>query len=341
MLQRKFVIGLIVLFTLLGLRHFSNANTLPYINGIIWSPDGLSYAMSDNRGVISIWDGVLSELTTSFEGHSDYINQLAWSIDGKLLASASADHTARVWDVKTGLLVVTLEHDLSVNSVAWDSNGYLLTGTSLVDYEDRPAAIRIWDIVTGELLKTKPFPADRITFTSDYSHILVSPDTGLYLSVLSYPSLIEIGQLPMVSNLMIDPESGQRDYITSNAFELSATQIAVGYVNGFIRVWDIQTNMLIATYVASDSIFNPFDEFYSTKVKSLAFYDGLLLAVAADGTTRQWDTETGALIAEAQLPSVVTATWSPDGTRLAYVPFSDDGTRAETGVTIVSPFEQP
>ncbi len=55
-----------------------------------------------------------------FEGHAEGVEAIAFSPDGQLLASGSRDHTIRLWDAKTGVVLRVLEgHTASVTTIAF------------------------------------------------------------------------------------------------------------------------------------------------------------------------------------------------------------------------------
>ncbi|ETO03176.1 G-protein beta WD-40 repeats containing protein, partial [Reticulomyxa filosa] len=59
-------------------------------------------------GVIEIWNAVTGKQMRKFQAH--YIKNMQFSSDSQLLASPSLDGTMRIWDVKSGNEVQTLEY---------------------------------------------------------------------------------------------------------------------------------------------------------------------------------------------------------------------------------------
>jgi WD40 repeat protein len=75
------------------------------------------------------------------------MNSVAFSPDGESLASGSHDYRVRLWEVKTGRAVRTLEgHAGGVNSVAFAPDGESLASGS-DDY-----SVRLWEVKTGRLI---------------------------------------------------------------------------------------------------------------------------------------------------------------------------------------------
>jgi WD40 repeat protein len=90
--------------------------------------------------------GVGQPLVRVLAGHSHIVLALALSPDGTRLASGSMDHTAIVWDLKTGIQLHTLDNRGStVTSVAWTAGGQLIVTAG----DDGVA--RVWDGGSGQL----------------------------------------------------------------------------------------------------------------------------------------------------------------------------------------------
>jgi WD40 repeat protein/serine/threonine protein kinase len=145
-------------------------------------PVWLTYASSgqlatgscDNQAML--WNtarGALAKFELArFEGHTNSVVALAFAPDGARFASASADHTAKLWSVFGGELLVTASgHRAALTAIAFAPDGVRLA-TGSKDHE-----VKLWDVVTGELLAS--FPHD-----GDITKLAFAPD-GALLAVAS------------------------------------------------------------------------------------------------------------------------------------------------------------
>lgn len=70
-----------------------------WVNGIRFSPDGLSFASLSDDGLLKVWETVSGKNLLIFRGHIAGLNQLAWHPDGKRIYTTSSDNTVKAWDI--------------------------------------------------------------------------------------------------------------------------------------------------------------------------------------------------------------------------------------------------
>ena len=77
--------------------------------------------------MIYICDAATGAKKQTLQGHTSAVMGVAWHPDGDRLASASTDRSVRVWDPRTGKLMLSLV-DLSsqMTTVAWSPDGKTL-----------------------------------------------------------------------------------------------------------------------------------------------------------------------------------------------------------------------
>src|SRR5262249_2333949 len=104
------------------------------VQAVAFGPDGKSLATAaaqNDRVVVTTWDsGTSRRLFEHALRHDCYVGAVTFSPDGSLLLTGSDDWKARVWDVKTGKLLGTVEHSGPVTAVAFSPDGKtVLTGS--------------------------------------------------------------------------------------------------------------------------------------------------------------------------------------------------------------------
>lgn len=117
----------------------------------------LSWAASGGRdGELTVRLG--ASVSFQLPAHRRYITALASSRNGDYLASASTDGTARVWNVRTGTDIRTLNDGDAVTSVGFSPDGGLALTT------DQRGLVRIWDTGVGEPVTGLQMPSLGQTF---------------------------------------------------------------------------------------------------------------------------------------------------------------------------------
>jgi WD40 repeat protein len=98
---------------------------------LYFSPDEQAVAIPDGAEITVLKVRMLSRWLSPphiLRGHTDYVIDLAWSPDGRRLVSSSQDGTAKIWDVSSGLELLTFggTETIPYRAVAFSPDGYRL-----------------------------------------------------------------------------------------------------------------------------------------------------------------------------------------------------------------------
>lgn len=152
------------------------------MQNVAFSGDGRILAFAPDRYAVTIFDlvdrAMLYDIETSFTGA---VNTMTFSPDGFTLATGHYDGRVNLWDVRTGLLLVSFQTDEVIQSLAFSPDGRLLaTGGSF-----KNNFVRLWSAGSGEQLRTLE------GHTSGVTQLIFSPDSR-YLVSASHDGVVRV-----------------------------------------------------------------------------------------------------------------------------------------------------
>jgi Tol biopolymer transport system component len=159
------------------------------------------------------------------------INCVRWSPDDTMIATGSDDSNARMWDVATGRLLLTLKgHRKAVMGLDWHPNGSNIVTVS------RDLTGIIWNAETGTMLRTLTNG-----HTLDIVTVAYSPD-GQKIATGSKDSKVMVWRAD-------DAASGEKlTFKKFNDFYISCVQwspcgcfLAASTFTNSVRVWDLES----------------------------------------------------------------------------------------------------
>ncbi|CAE6497094.1 unnamed protein product [Rhizoctonia solani] len=274
------------------------------INSPTYSPDGTLIAVGVGCEVL-----LLAEPTTGSQqqpsrliGHSDAVLSAHFSPDGTRVVSGSLDKSIRVWDIKSGEIVLgpIQGHTGNVHCVAFSPNGASIASGSLDE------TIRLWDSCTGEPL------FEPLTGYGSITGVKFSPD-GQWMAACTLSGLVmQSTKDGRVLKVLLP----NRDDVRLRSVDISpdGTRIASGSIASGVYVWDVESGELVL-----GPLLFPDTPLCDEPFASLSFSpDGsCLISSAPNGKICLWESKTGALAPEpvqGGAGSIASVSFSPQGT---------------------------
>jgi WD40 repeat protein len=284
-----------------------------------------------------IFDATSGELITTLASQPEQANfAAAWAPDGKFILTGSLDGFARIWDVKTGEMVLAIPaHENYITEVAWSPTGDAFATGSNDD------TVKAWKAKSGELQFV-------FNHTDDVAGLDWSPGgENIVIAGLDGTAKVLDGQ----TGELFMSLAGHMDQVWDAAWSPNGAIIATDSRDGLTRFWDASTakelfrypNYLEEQLVLNSIDWSPdgkrvlimgveFNQVWDLTSKSQARQshsrgltdakwspDGQFLATGSlDNTVRIWDSVDNALVVIFDHPeSILNLSWSPDSLQLA------------------------
>lgn len=308
-------------------------------------PPGIKYGGGPEYGrspqdQLNHW--VYDHLTNrTFFYTGDRVSALSFSPDGQILAvgkglrfnvtydGSSFDMAINVWNVSTReTLHVLHDHAKEVNWLPISPNGNLLASS------DSDCNLKIWDLSSGELLKSFDEPGCNSEFSPDGKYLLIAGDSS-GTKLLDLASLEIVNLFPHIGGMTFSPDGktlifsrvDETAFIDMESLQLAKSlQVTISGPLEFdasgrlleiagrwldpIQIIDFETKDVISTILPDNppitvSAFSPY---------------GLLATGSQVGTVSVWDWETGMLLKEIRaspFEEITSLAFNPDGSLLA------------------------
>jgi len=211
----------------------------------------------------------VSSLIADLRGHLDSVVTVAFSADGTLLATASRDHTARLWDTRTGAAFAVLKgHEGPVNAIVFSPDGLQLATAS----DDR--TVRLWDARPGaepQILRGHEGPVRDVKFSTNGDRIATASEDGT-------ARLWDSG-----TRAALHLFKGHGKSVIAVAFSPDGTQLATASNDRVAQVWNTLSGAELHTLCCHEG-----------ELQSVVYSpNGALVATAGRNGVRLWDATTG------------------------------------------------
>jgi WD40 repeat protein len=241
----------------------------PDIYSLVFYPDGI--IVGDTRGIVTIFlDNKIK--FGSFKAHEGPVISMTLSADGETLATGGSDRTAKLWDVKSGTKLVTLNNDGGiVTSVAFSTDSKTLaTG-------GESGAVKIWDT---KLLRGYVEPQQPDKTFIPFVAVAYSREKRMFASLGVTGSIRLWGADAYDQQPRVLKSDGDEAF-SAIAFSPKGETLAVGDAGGKTHFFDSTSLKETAT---------PVESLAGNRIASVAYSpDGKLLAISGGDTVVIWD----------------------------------------------------
>lgn len=228
---------------------------------------GHAVPASAKEGLMTAYS--LAKNSLPLHGHSDRVDVAIFDPSGQHVLSGSTDRSARIWDARTGKLLLTLGgHQGMLTSVSYSPDGTRALTTS-VDH-----TARLWDARSGILLYELLGHSDAIEAGS------FSPD-GTRVITAGHDKTARVWDVH--AGRLVHTLQGHSDRVTAAAFSRDGRYMLTASWDQTARLWDCESGNLVRVL-----------EGHTNRLNVAAFApDNLHVATGGwDGTVRLWDLKT-------------------------------------------------
>jgi WD40 repeat protein len=241
-------------------------------------------------------------LYRDLSGHTTSVSCVDFSANGAYLASADLSGEVRIWDVNSGVALVTIKHGAPVETLAFSPDSkYIATGA-------RDNTVKLWEVAGGSLVKTfEDFktPVFSVAFSID----------GKMLAGGSYKKIIIWG----VKEQKKFQEIGIADsWARSVRFSPDGSRLAAA-CGSTLRIWKINYNDFISKLLQKGGV--SFREVRDIAQGSLVYTTAFskdsqyIVSAGEGGEIKSWRVEDGypRWTTEEHGPVIWSLACSPDG----------------------------
>lgn len=218
------------------------------INSITFSPDYEYLASGGEDGLIKIWNANTGRVIRTIKAHHSPITTVKFSPERRFILSVSESGEILIWNIETGKLQAKMTNfDSPVSAVTFSGQRkYLVAGHENGD-------LTIMSYRTGNKLDTIKTYGSKITalqFASDHQHMVSATVNGeLKLWNIANRRLVKIFQIKDASEVTafaLSPDGKQ--LVSGHIRPLPYLYTDSPYPHHTLRVWDIDTGLLLRTY---------------------------------------------------------------------------------------------
>lgn len=280
-----------------------------------WNSDGTRLVTgSTYDDLIIIQDVATRQELMTLVGDNAFTHNVDWSPSGNWIVATGSDNIARVWDSRSGQLLLSLNVP-NLTDARWSPDGQRLATTNL------DGTIQVWDIATGYQLDS--LNSSTVVFT-----VAWSPDGQKLAYFDKFNNSLQIVTpslgdgddeiMPTQSD-----DSAMPEFIWSIAWSPDGNTIAVGIGPEVCHQTNNDYSLRIVSALTGEVIDNL--AYHDCAVTALDWnQDGSQLITTADieGTAYVWEMATGQQLAHfysISMPGFIDNIWNPNQLQVASI----------------------
>jgi WD40 repeat protein len=262
------------------------------VTGVTFSPDGKHLATCAADQTVRLWDTATGQELRIWRGHTGVVHGLAVHPDGVHIASAGQDETVKVWDITSSAEARTLTGEtLKVNRVAVSPDNHRLASVSGTWLEEKPGALRIWDLQSSRLLQECTGPRHELGNVG--GEVAFSPD-GRWLVTADGDDHIRIRNASTGRALRTVGGASRHLALSPDGQKLAAVAEDAGTV---LAVWDCHTGEKVLSIPeitpSKDDLSRAWGVAYSPDSRLIAFAKGGEYDHSGPGKVQVWEASSG------------------------------------------------
>jgi WD40 repeat protein len=263
--------------------------------------------------------------------HHETAYHASFDVDGARILTASWDKTAKLWETRSGNLLMSFAHNAAVNTAKFSPDGTRVVTASA----DKTA--KLWDAGSGRLLSSfkhqdsvtdgtfSPDGAEIVTASADKTAKLWDLSSGKLIATLAHQGVVNAvafspdGKRILTASAdktakLWDAASGaliasfpHQGIVYFALFSPDGTRIVTTSGDRTAKLWNASSADLLATFTHQDSVYYAAFSPDGTRV----------ISASADKTAKLWETASAKLIVTLPHQDVVyQVAFSPDGERI-------------------------
>jgi len=250
-----------------------------------------------------------NELGLQPPGNIGFTRRVIYNPDGNRIATTFRNGRIAIWDATTGREIIRMTgHSEPVTGIVFSPNGRLLVSCS-----GRDTNIKIWDAITGELIRNIPQAnATNISFSPDGNRI---GSTNLNNETRN---IVRIWSITNGNELMT--LIGHSDGVRSLTYSPDGRQIMTSSYDGTIKIWNAGNGQVIRTIDSGirfeSAVYSPNGRFIAAHIHDRR---------SDIETIRIYNAETGQEIRSIPAELSRNLIYSPDGRQLLVNAWIDNG----------------